>query len=105
MQRRDVDLDEEHSKLVTYEFGRESAAARARVVEAMLSDLGRLGSDADSPRQRAPGTSLSRPALWDAGVDDVDIVSTELMMRQACYRSAAAAMANPVTASLAAFLA
>jgi hypothetical protein len=90
------DLEDEHTKLLTYEFGRESAAARARVVEAMLTDLGRLSSDADNPGANGG---------WDSAVDDVERVTTELMMRQACYRAAAAVVANPVAGSLTAFLA
>jgi len=90
-----LDFDEERSRLLLVESAREAAAERSRFVGAVVTELVRISSDA--------GTSVA--PVWAQMLDDIDATAAELMMRQACYRAAGQAIAEPVAASLAAFLA
>jgi len=96
---RGLDADEEQLKLLTFAGARDAAEERLLVVEAMLADLDRISADAESTN----GDRFDDDWLSEAGAKD-DHAATDLLMRQACYRAASAAVASPVAASLAAFL-
>ena len=87
-------LDEEHSRLLLVENARETAAERSRFVGAVVAELVRISADSGTP-----AATMGADVL-----DDVDATTAELMMRQACYRAARRAIAEPVAASLVAFL-
>lgn len=97
---RSLDFDEQQLRVLTYEAARGASAQRFIALTDMVTGLETVSAGAAQPESGSPD-----PGERAAAGADVDQVSTELMMRQACYRSAAAAIANPIAPSLLEFIA
>lgn len=89
-----IDLDEQHSKLLLVENARESAAERSLFVGAVVSEISRISA----------GSSSSDYVGWGDVLDDIETTTTELLAQQGCLRAAQAAIAEPIARSLLAFL-
>lgn len=101
------DEELEELRLLTYASIRSAADRRTPTVDALLADIERVSVGAE--------LRVAFEGAWDAEADlapdaarragDAEAVSTQLLMRQACYRAASAAIERPVAESLLAFIA
>ncbi|MGH8889714.1 MAG: hypothetical protein ACRDV3_08115 [Acidothermaceae bacterium] len=89
-----LDLDEEHSKLLLVASAREAAVERSTFVGAVVSEIARISA----------GSASSAHETWSAVLDEIEATTTELLAQQACYRAAGAAITTPLAPSLLAFL-
>jgi len=89
-----IDLDEERSLLALVESARDAAVERSLFVGAVVSEISRISS----------GSSPSGHAGWGEVLDEIEATTTELLAQQACLRAAQAAITEPITRSLVAFL-
>lgn len=101
------DEDDEELRRLTYTSVRSAADRRAPAFDALLADIEAASVGAE--------LRVAIDGAWDAEADlapdagkpaaDAEALSTQLLMRQACYRAARAAIERPVAESLLAFIA
>ncbi len=89
---RSLNFDDRHVAALSYEAARARSASRSARLGSIVAALDAMSADTD------------RAGIASADVASADVASADLMTRQACYRSAAAALATPVAPSLLAFL-
>jgi hypothetical protein len=104
---RSLNVDDRHVAALSYEAVRAVSAGRVARIGSIVAALDVMSAGADSARVASADVDSTDADGTDAENSDVasaDVASADLMIRQASYRSAAAALANPVAPSLLAFL-
>lgn len=99
---RSLNFDDRHVAALSYEAVRAGSAGRGATLGSIVAALDVMSADADGAR--VAGADAGSFDTGGADVGSADVASADLMTRQACYRSAAAALAHPVAPSLLAFL-
>jgi hypothetical protein len=95
--RATVDVDEEHTRLLTYRRAAEAAAERIEELAALLDGLVPVLVLPDGAVDERDGGSMTL-------VDAIAAASTAEMMKQANFRAALGTLASPVQQSLLAFV-
>jgi hypothetical protein len=93
--RATVDIDDEHTRLLTYRRAAAAATERIEELTVLLDGL--------APVLALPAGAVDEPEAVSL-VDAITAASTEQMMNQATFRAALGTLASPVQRSLLAFV-